>query len=412
MFDTQVYSARRAAIFEQVGHPVVIFSNPDFGFCKQREDSNFFYFTGLKQSGAVLVIDQEGKSRLFVPHYRKERAEWEGASVVPSSTEAARLGFDEILYLGEECPRFSVSLFDPAAVWSNLYEVLSSWCSQGVRVGVTKNPLLLRFQVLLPALTQHVVYLEQVIGRLRRVKSRQEIAAITRACDITALAHEAAIYSVLGDDPNELTVRAALEYLFVEHGAEPAFASVVAGGVNGTVLHHLPTNASLKGEDLVVVDIGARFEGYCADITRTYPVSGRFSDRQRELYDLVAEAQELVAESAKPGMFLRNPEQPEISLHHIASGFFEKHGLQDYFIHGVGHYLGLDVHDVGSYAEPLVEGDVITIEPGLYIPREGIGIRIEDDFWVVPGGAVCLSDSLSRSSDDIESLCDSITQLA
>ncbi|HAU30154.1 MAG: Peptidase M24 [candidate division TM6 bacterium GW2011_GWF2_43_17] len=412
MFDSQVYALRRKALFDQVGHPVVLFSNPDYGIPGQHEDSNFLYFTGISQPGMALVVDEAGRSILFVPRYREERVRWEGSSMAPSQDEAERYGFDEIRLSGEECSRFTVSLFDPVAMWDDFKKQIEDWCAADLLIGTVKNPFLLRFQVLFPELSKGVVFLEPVIARMRRIKSRQEIAAITRACDITALAQEAALYSILGEDPNELTVRAALEYLFTEHGAQPAFSTVVAGGKNATVLHHLAAQVPLKKEDLVIVDIGARFDGYCADITRTYPISGRFSERQRELYELVSEAQELVAEAAKPGMFLRNPDEPELSLHHLALEFFKKHNLQEYFTHGIGHYLGLDVHDVGSYAEPLIEGDVITIEPGLYLPHEGIGIRIEDDFWVVPGGAVCLSDSLPRSVDDVEELCDSVARLA
>ncbi len=412
MFDSQVYALRRKALFEQVGHPIVIFSSPDYGIPGQQEDSTFFYLTGISQRGIALVIDEVGHSTLFVPRYREERARWEGTSIGVSANEAKYYGFDEVRFSGEENPRFTVSLFDPFATWDALKALIEEWCARGVSIGTIKSPFLLKFQALLSELSKFLIFLEPVVARMRRAKSRQEVALITRACDITAMAQEAALYSILGDNPNELTVRAAVEYLFIEHGATPAFSTVVAGGKNATVLHHRAQNMPLKGEDLVVVDIGARFDGYCADITRTYPASGRFTERQRMLYELVAEAQELVAEAAKPGVFLRNPDNPENSLHHIALEFFKKHDLHEYFIHGVGHYLGLDVHDVGSYAEPLVEGDVITIEPGLYLPHEGIGIRIEDDFWLVPGGAVCLSDSLPRSADDIENLCDSVTQLA
>jgi Xaa-Pro aminopeptidase len=212
----------------------------------------------------------------------------------------------------------------------------------------------------------------------------------------------------LSESPNELTVRAAAEYLCTEHGSLLAFPSIVASGVHATTLHHQPVNHTIKSGELVVVDIGAKYEGYCADISRTYPVIGKFSERQRQLYEIVLSVQEAVAEAACPGMFLKNPDLPDKSLHHIACAVFKEYGLESAFIHNIGHYLGLDVHDVGSYAEPLAEGDVITIEPGVYLPNEGIGVRIEDNFWVVPGGAVCLSDSLVRSVDDIEALCSEI----
>lgn len=403
-----IYAARRKALFDEVGHPVVFFANLVTDLPCGKEDSSFFYFTGLTAPGSVLLIDESGLSHLYVPRFAEGRSRWESNVLVPSEALAEELGFDSVEYLGTEVVRSAVELFGSEAVWSTVLGLIQDWIKRGVVVGGVSHPLLMRFYLLIPALQKSFVQIESFVTRMRRIKSRHEVAIITRACDVTALAHEAAVYSLQSEGPNELTVRAALEYLFTEHGAQPAFPSIVAAGAHATVLHYLPTNTSIERDELVVVDIGARFDGYCADITRTYPASGKFSSRQRELYDLVVQAQELVAEAAKPGMFLRNPEQPEKSLHHIAESFFEKYGLREYFVHGIGHYLGLDVHDVGSYLEPLVEGDVITIEPGLYLPEEGIGIRVEDDFWVVTGGAVCLSDSLPRSADEIESLCTSI----
>ena len=156
--------------------------------------------------------------------------------------------------------------------------------------------------------------------------------------------------------------------------------------------------------ELVVVDIGAEYEYYAADVTRTYPVSGMFTDEQQELYRTVLEAQEYVFDLARPGMFIRNESQPELSLHHHAVNFFKERNLHEYFTHGIGHFLGLDVHDVGDYKEPLKSGDVITIEPGLYIPKKGLGIRIEDDYVIVDDGAVCLSDELVKEPEEIEDL--------
>ena len=162
-----------------------------------------------------------------------------------------------------------------------------------------------------------------------------------------------------------------------------------------------PINKKMK---MVLVDIGAQMGHYCADISRTYPVSGRFSARQRELYNIVLETQEYVAEQARPGMWLFNAENKAKSLHHLAEKFLESKGLEKYFPHGIGHFLGLDVHDVGDRQRPLQEGDLFTIEPGLYIPKEGIGIRIEDNYWMVKDGVVCLSEDLPKTVDEIEQM--------
>jgi Xaa-Pro aminopeptidase len=218
------------------------------------------------------------------------------------------------------------------------------------------------------------------------------------------LAQEAAARSI-EQDQLECEVQASLEYIFTASGASAAFPSIVGSGKNSTILHYTVNSALLKNGDLVVVDIGAQYNQYCADITRTYPVSGSFTKRQREIYTIVLETQEYIAELAKPGYWLNNKNHPEKSLHHLAKAYLAKRGGYDkYMPHGIGHYLGLDVHDVGDYSRPLQEGDVFTIEPGIYIPAENIGVRIEDDYWMVKDGVVCLTEQLVKKPEDIEAL--------
>jgi Xaa-Pro aminopeptidase len=169
-------------------------------------------------------------------------------------------------------------------------------------------------------------------------------------------------------------------------------------------LHYTVNCAQLQSDDLVIVDCGADVDHYCGDLSRTYPISGTFTSRQKELYNIVLELQEYIARTVKPGYWISNPAQPEKSLNHMAKEFLAKKGLENYFVHGISHFLGLDVHDVGNMNDPLDEGDMITIEPGIYIPDEKIGIRIEDDYWITKNGAICLSDALPKKPEDIESL--------
>ena len=136
----------------------------------------------------------------------------------------------------------------------------------------------------------------------------------------------------------------------------------------------------------------------------TYPVSGKFTKRQRELYDIVLDTQEYIAAIAKPGLWLSNKENPDMSLNHLARKYLNDQGYGEYFPHGIGHFLGIDVHDVGDAAQALQAGDVITIEPGIYIPQEGIGIRIEDDYWIVEDGAVRLSEFIPKKAEEIEQM--------
>ena len=189
-----------------------------------------------------------------------------------------------------------------------------------------------------------------------------------------------------------------------ESGATRAFASVVGSGKNSTILHYVDNKSNLPSGGLVVVDIGASLNHYCADITRTYPVNGKFSDRQKQVYQDVLDAQEYIAKLVKPGIYLNNKEHPEQSLSHLSKKFLQEKGydVEKEFPHGIGHYVGLDVHDVGSYKTVLAVGDVITVEPGIYLRKESLGVRIEDMYWVVKDGAICLSEEIPKKIKGVE----------
>ena len=179
----------------------------------------------------------------------------------------------------------------------------------------------------------------------------------------------------------------------------------MAGGKRSTVLHYCLNNQKIQQDDLVLIDAGAMYQHYCADITRTFPASGKFTDRQKELYEIVLETQNHVVEHIRPGVWLSNSKEQDRSLLHIAHSFLKKKGYSDYFKHNIGHYLGLDVHDVGSFEKPLQEGDVIAVEPGVYLEDEEIGIRIEDNYWVVNDATpVCLSESIPKGIKEVEEM--------
>jgi Xaa-Pro aminopeptidase len=327
--------------------------------------------------------------------------------------DPATHGLDMITMLGEQCPGYQFNPLCPQKAYTNLVTALKNTIgSHGqlfVLLPATEHAyveqqfILGRFLTWLPELQNKVVDISAFVARLRRTKDMREIEALYKAVEITQLAQEAAAQAI-APGVTECEVQASLEYIMIASGARPAFPSIVATGKNATILHYMNNSATIQPGDLVVVDIGAEYNYYCADLTRTYPASGTFTQRQRELYDVVLETQEYVAEHTRPGMWLSNKEQPDKSLHHRAVNFLAKKGYDKFFIHSIGHFLGLDVHDVGDPKKPLQEGDVITIEPGLYIPEEGIGIRIEDNYWVVQDGVVCLSENLPKKADEIELL--------
>jgi Xaa-Pro aminopeptidase len=195
----------------------------------------------------------------------------------------------------------------------------------------------------------------------------------------------------------EYEVEAALEYEFRRNGAErPGFPSIVGSGPFSTVLHYDKSERRMQAGEVVVVDVGAEYGGYSGDVSRTYPVSGKFSPRQREIYQIVLDAQKAAIAKVKPGARISD-------LHQAAMGYIRSKGYDKYFIHGTSHHIGLDVHDVGETSRPLEPNMVITVEPGIYIPEEQIGIRIEDDVLVTPTGYRVLS-TFPKEISEIEAL--------
>ncbi len=195
----------------------------------------------------------------------------------------------------------------------------------------------------------------------------------------------------------EYEVEAALEYEFRRNGAErPGFPSIVGSGPFSTILHYDKNTRRMESGDVVVVDIGAEWGGYSADVTRTYPVSGKFSPRQREIYQIVLDAQKAAMAKIKPGVTFRD-------IHQASSSYIRSKGYEKYFIHGTSHHIGLEVHDAGSTERPLEPNMVITVEPGIYISEEQLGVRIEDDVVVTPTGYRMLS-TFPKEIDEIEAL--------
>jgi Xaa-Pro aminopeptidase len=415
---TAMYPLRRKELIEAIksefphhAGAVILYAAFEHGSERFKQDKTFYYYTGITEPGTVLVIDMHGKSTLYIPNCFEKRAQWMMLPEALIKRDAKALGFDAIELLGEECGGYELNPYFTADEYAHMIAYMKDIIASGGSLFTTAprnghEYLHARFtfdhlQKFVPEIQKSIVDVSPLIAISRRRKDMSEIEQIYRAVEITELAHESAV-SALKDGVLEAEVQASLEYMMIASHARTAFPSIVASGKNGTVLHYNQNSGTLKNGDLVVIDIGAEFENYCADLTRTYPVSGTFSKRQKELYNIVLETQEHIASLAKPGMWLKNKDKADKSLHHLAVKFLATRGYDKYFPHGIGHYLGLDVHDVGDYNEPLHEGDVITIEPGIYIPHEGIGIRIEDNYWITKDGCICLSEHLPKEVEDIE----------
>ncbi len=232
------------------------------------------------------------------------------------------------------------------------------------------------------------------LHEMRRLKSAEEVAAIRRAGEVVDEALRR-LLARMEPGVREAELEAELTRVYRARGGGHAFDPIVASGANALQLHYTKSSGTLREGDLLLVDTGAQVDGYCADVSRTYPVGGRFGDRQRELYDAVLRAQRATLERCAPGALLAD-------LHEAAWRSLDRDGLGAEFPHGIGHHLGLETHDVGDGRKPLAAGAVITVEPGVYLAGEGVGIRIEDDVHVVDGGCELLTDRIAREADAVE----------
>lgn len=366
-----------------------------------RVDSDFFYLTGLDVPGSALlfVLSPESKQEiLLLPPSDPQQKRWTGDVLAAGGlTESARAdaarrrassksGFKEIAPLY----KLNALLARPLASTDVVYLDLPA---RGE--GLSSD----RAMKLAEELKRELPHIEirhggRFVAALRRVKDSAEIALMEEAAGITDEAHRS-ILRHLEAGLYEYEIQAVLEYVFKAAGAqELAFPSIVGSGPNSCILHYESNIRRMKKGDMVVCDIGCRKDFYCADETRTYPVSGKYTKRQAEVYDAVLEAHDAALAVAKPGVMVKD-------VHHAAFASLKKAGFADYFYHGTSHYLGIDAHDAGSYDESLAEGVVITIEPGVYIAKEEIGVRIEDDVLITKTGARLLSKA-PRTRREIE----------
>jgi len=353
----------------------------------------------------LMLLPAEDKEILFIPERNKPLERWTGPKLGPGDDAVEYTGIEDIRATGG-----GEIVLDhrrrPVPSW---HEVLISHLQAGKELHLIfegtssfEHDLAASLRESVPTLSINNLYDDLV--DMRRNKSEEEVRLLQRAVDITLDAHRN-LAQVIRPGVYEYEVQAMAEYTFRKNGAEDiAFPPIVGSGFFSTVLHYDQNLRQMEDGDVVVVDIGAKYGFYCADITRTYPVNGTFTDRQREIYDIVLGAQEAVMDELRPGLSI-------FDLRKIAYNYIDSHGsdkdgrsLGRYFIHGISHFVGLEVHDVGSEHAPLQAGDVITIEPGIYIPEEEIGVRIEDMFIVTENGSVHISDALPRAADEIERL--------
>jgi Xaa-Pro aminopeptidase len=412
------YRQRRQRLAERIGGGTIVMwgAGDDRGYGDVgtfRQSSPFFYLTGVELPNAVMVLrPEEGLDALFLPPRDPNIERWTGPKYGPGEEAAAALGFSQVLSstpteIVLDARRRPVPGFEGrlhgwlgeanATLWTDYPAVASS----SVLPPTHRFVALLRER--LPSF--EVRDLTDHLTALRMVKDDGEIALMRKAIEATVAGQRAAARTI-APGIGEYVVDGAVYAEFRRHGAEGlAFPSIVGSGYNATTLHYDQNVGDCNDGELVVVDIGARYGYYCGDLTRTYPANGRFDERQRAVYELVLEAHDRVAEAIRPGVTI-------FELRKIAFNVMESSELRDadggslgeYFIHGLGHFLGLDAHDPGSDEAELELGHVITNEPGIYIPAEQLGVRIENDFLVTADGAENLSEALPTKADDIEAM--------
>jgi len=389
------HAARRERVMKALGSSVavVLAGNDQGGHSGPfRAHPHFEWLTGISdESGAMLLLDPghpvaNRRVQLFLKPLDPELEKWDGLREEIASPLKDRYGIGTI-FRTNAFPRW---MLDSAKRAKSL-TCLHPFSAHTAPV----SPDLAIFREVVSRIPSCAIHDgTEIIARLRAVKSPAEQALMQRAIDITAAGYEA-VLSTIRPGITEFEIQEAAEHTYRSHGSRgPAYGTIAGTGMNGTVLHYRANNAPLVAGDLVVLDSGAQYAGYAADITRTYPVNGRFTKRQRAVYDIVLKSQLAAIAAVRPGATFGQIDE-------AARDVITKAGFGDFFIHGIGHHLGLEVHDI-TPNEPLKAGAVITIEPGIYLPAERFGVRIEDDILVTPSGRANLSAHIERDADAIE----------
>lgn len=379
-----------------------------------RQNGHFFYLTGVDTPGAHLVLLPDGvpgpaglrdlapevREILFLPARNAQTETWTGAKLGPGAETEQATGIPKVQDAG--------SLWNALTGWLQRCPLVYTIAPYGEQAKLTREyALMAKLSEIAPTVQFRDAAL--ALSRLRMVKSPVEIERIEQAMAVTAEAHEAARKLIAqGAGRGEFEVEGAILETFRRHNATQAFPCIVGAGVNGTVLHYEDNCCRMREGDAVVVDIGARLGHYCADLTRTYPVGGRFSERQREIYSLVLAAYRYIVADYKPGVDTLQMLTDRCKAFLKASPLRAKDGAgveqtMDVFMpHGLTHHLGLAVHDASDREAPLAPGHVITIEPGIYVPSEGIGVRLEHDFLVTETRLQRLGPDLPLDLERIE----------
>jgi Xaa-Pro aminopeptidase len=417
LFDAKWHSGRRAELldhFKDSDPGVVILrgkaSNPDYR--EFRQDNNFWYFTGVTTPNAILVMTTDTrKEYLFVPAVSAGAERWQGDLVDPDEAKAMT-GIKNCLELGPNSSGFGATLDhlrgkykiayiqrQPAENWmmsrDNLQSAVREMMANPYDAGEHREA---RFSNNLEEIHDFKVKdISVTLDALRVVKTPEEVEAMRMACAASSAGHTAVMSSSLpGDYEWQLASRMMYEFQLAGGMGQGGYAPIVASEINACTLHYNENSRSLGKNEVIMIDYGAEYNHYVADISRTWPTAKKFTKRQREVYQAVYDAQEAAFEMCKPGKTLRD-------VSNAAQKVITKRGFGNMW-HGTSHWLGMATHDVGRFGAKLEPGMAFTVEPGIYLPEERIGVRIEDVVVITEDGYELISGMIPRSIEEIEAL--------
>jgi Xaa-Pro aminopeptidase len=383
-------------------------------FYPYRQHSDLFYFTGIEQPDTILVLRKEANGSsyetLFIADTDPALEIWTGKRITPSEASAIS-GIEEIFRISHFENKTTSYLDQASCLYYNTNEnkrYESNYEYKDLRFINTIHQQYPRLET---------VKLAPLTEKLRVIKSPYEIELLRRAIEITRKAFFR-IAGFIRPGIKEYEIEAEITHEFIRNGANGhAYEPIVASGKNACTLHYIKNEATCKKDELVLIDFGAEYANYAADCTRTIPVSGRFNQRQKVLYNAVLYLQQQAISLMKPGKSINKIQQEIVLLaeqQHIKLGLYTSQDIhqqdpdhplyKNYFMHGIGHFIGLDVHDLGDKNTPLEPGMVLTCEPGIYIPQEKTGIRIENNILITDTGNIDLMNEIPVQAEEIESL--------
>jgi Xaa-Pro aminopeptidase len=412
------YAARRAKLASNIDGPIILLGYTGKEVEAQTylfaQEENFYYLTGHNEEESALIIlpAEANKSKsddwtgpreiFFLPPKDVRKEKWNGVRMSPADPDITmKTGFSEVKPL----PELRATVEKLARMYPTFYTILPYQKELGGYPHEKETVDWLRQAV--PEVT--VKDVRANIAELRLIKSPTELALLRQAIDLSLDAQLEA-FKMMRPGLWEYQIAAKMVEIHAMGGSEAeGYAPIVGSGPNSTSLHYDKLSRKIQDGDIVVMDVAAQYSGYSADITRTIPANGKFTPRQREIYEIVLGAQEAAIHALKPGMNMCP--KGDKSVYKIAYDYINTNGkdqngkpLGRYFNHGLGHSIGLNVHDPGDLCKPFQPGTVLTIEPGIYIPEENLGVRIEDDLLITDTGYELLSQRLPRSPDEIEKI--------